>query len=99
MTWGQSGALDLDGLGLAPYYILPVLSGAQCLDHLLIMGEGHLYRVIREYVVYFNHARPHQGIQQRVPDGECSIPEKAGIGRIIALPVLNGLRHGYRRAA
>ncbi len=29
-----------------------------CLDHLLIFNEQHLQRVLTEYVVYFNHARP-----------------------------------------
>lgn len=30
----------------------------ECLDHLLILGESHLYRVIQEYVAFFNQARP-----------------------------------------
>jgi hypothetical protein len=34
---------------------------------MLILGERHLYRLIGEYVTYFNHARPHQGIDQRIP--------------------------------
>ena len=33
----------------------------QCLDHLLILGEAHLRRVLGAYVAYFNHDRPHQG--------------------------------------
>lgn len=36
----------------------------ECLDHILVLGERHLYRVIQEYVEYFNRARPHQGIEQ-----------------------------------
>jgi transposase InsO family protein len=39
----------------------------QCLDHLLILGEMHLRRILREYVPNDNHDRPHQGLQQRVP--------------------------------
>ena len=34
---------------------------------LLILGEAHLRRVLREYAGYFNHARPHQGIGQAIP--------------------------------
>ena len=33
----------------------------ECLDHVLILGERHLRRVLREYVAYFNQERPHQG--------------------------------------
>ncbi|MCP4205914.1 MAG: transposase, partial [Shimia sp.] len=40
----------------------------ECLDHLLILGERHLRRKVQEYVAYFNAARPHQGIDQRIPD-------------------------------
>jgi putative transposase len=32
----------------------------ECLDHLLVLGEAHLRRILREYVAYFNTARPHQ---------------------------------------
>ena len=36
----------------------------ECLDHLLILEEKQLQRMLNAYVVYFNQARPHQGIQQ-----------------------------------
>jgi transposase InsO family protein len=71
----------------------------ECLDHILILGERHLYRMIREYVEYFNRARPHQGIAQQIPEGSPSVPGKREKGRIIAFPVLNGLHHDYRLAA
>jgi len=40
----------------------------ECLDHVLIFHEKQLHRVLRSYVEYFNQARPHQGIQQRIPE-------------------------------
>jgi hypothetical protein len=39
-------------------------------DTVLVLGEGHLRAVLAEYQVHYNTARPHQGIVQRVPDGE-----------------------------
>jgi putative transposase len=39
----------------------------ECLDHVIILNERHLRRLVHEYVDYFNHARPHQGID-RIPD-------------------------------
>ena len=71
----------------------------ECLDHILVLGELHLHRVLREYVAYFNRARPHQGMAQQIPEASPSGPERQGKGKIIAFPVLNGLHHDYRRAA
>jgi len=69
----------------------------ECLDHLLVLGEAHLRRILRAYVAYFNHARPHQGLLQRPPDH----PEERtpGVGTVQVLPVLGGLHHTYQRAA
>jgi len=39
----------------------------KCLDHVPILNERQLYRLIKEYVKYFNEARPHQGIRARIP--------------------------------
>ncbi len=71
----------------------------ECLDHMLLVGEKHLYRIVKEYVGYFNRARPHQGIEQKIPETSLGVPEKRGKGKIIAFPVLNGLHHDYRLAA
>jgi transposase InsO family protein len=72
----------------------------ECLDHVLVLGEAHLRRVLREYVAYFNGARPHQGVQQRIPDGpEGPVSGAETGGKIQATPVLGGLHHRYQRAA
>ena len=42
----------------------------ELLDRMLILGEAHLRAVLTEYQAHYNTARPHQGIAQRVPDGE-----------------------------
>lgn len=39
----------------------------ECLDHLLILNDAHLRRVMGEYIGYYNEARPHQGIGQQTP--------------------------------
>jgi hypothetical protein len=35
-----------------------------------------VHRVIRDYVAYFNRARSHQGIEQKIPGASPSVPEK-----------------------
>jgi putative transposase len=69
----------------------------ECLDYFILLGERHLYWIVKKYVTYFNGARPHQGIEQQIPGGYDEAPAKEG--EIIAFPVLGGLHHDYRRAA
>ncbi len=72
----------------------------ECLDHVLVLGEAQLRRVLRAYVAYFNHARPHQGIGQAVPGRSASAQQQStGTGRVVAMPILGGLHHDYRRVA
>jgi putative transposase len=71
----------------------------ECLDHFLILSEGQLYRAIKEYVRFFNGARPHQGIDQQIPERLAICGEAKREGKIISFPILNGLHHDYRRVA
>jgi putative transposase len=72
----------------------------ECLDHLLILQEKQLERVLKAYVVYFNQARPHQGIQQQIPQQRRSVPCAQDAGKkVIARPIMGGLHHDYRWAA
>ena len=67
----------------------------ECLDHFLILSEPHLHRAMKDYQDYFNYARPHQGIRQRIP---CQPVRGAGpqmIGELVCRPVLGGLHHDY----
>ncbi|OGO36168.1 MAG: hypothetical protein A2147_10010 [Chloroflexi bacterium RBG_16_57_8] len=68
------------------------------LDHLLVVGDRRPHRVIKEYVEYSNRARPHLGIEQRIPQGLVPQPARPRRARLIAVPVLNGLHQDYRRA-
>ena len=70
-----------------------------CLDHIVILGERHIEHVLKEYCFdYFNVARPHQGIGQRVPI-EPAFKGRTDPAGVIAIPVLGGLHHDYRAAA
>jgi len=69
----------------------------ECLDHLIVLGENHLLRILAEYVKYYNHARTHQSLDRNSP-----VPrdvEPPANGRVVATPYLGGLHHRYSRAA
>ena len=71
----------------------------ECLAHLIILSETHLQHTLTEYSLsYFNTARPHQGIGQRIPIPGQRAPVRTA-GRVVALPMLGGLHHDYRHAA
>jgi hypothetical protein len=69
----------------------------------LVLGEAHLRAILAEYQQHYNTARPHQGINQRVPSGEDPPPRvTAGDFRtqqILRKPILSGLINEYARAA
>jgi len=70
----------------------------ECLDFFLILSEQHLRKIMKQYQAYFNHARPHQGINQQIPCPAEQAEEQAAKGEIISQPVLGGLHHDYQRA-
>ena len=66
------------------------------LDHMLVFNQKHLNVITRDYVDYYNHNRPHQGLAQSIPIPPDDPPAS---GEVTALPVLGGLHHHYQRAA
>src|SRR5258708_35188965 len=61
----------------------------ECLDHLLILSDKRLHRVLHAYIEYFNRARPHQGIHQQVPErAATSFVSDQLADRIISVPIL-----------
>jgi len=69
----------------------------ECLDHHLIVTERQMLSVLTEYCDYHNHARPHQGIRQRIPTARRDQAQPGD--RVVEIPILGGLHHDYRLAA
>lgn len=59
----------------------------ECLYKLLIINASHLRRVRQDYIAYYNTARPHQGIQQRMPIPR---PSSNATGPVYSRQVLGG---------
>ncbi len=69
----------------------------ECLDHIIVLNEGHLVRVLREFAAYYNLDRPHRSLELSPPSRPTSRP-LATRGAIVSRPVLRGLHHVYSRA-
>ena len=66
----------------------------EALDQFLLISEKQVRKILSEYVEYYNHFRPHQGMG-RIPDGECA--DKGG--SIEKQQILGGLHHHYFRSS
>jgi len=65
----------------------------ECLDHVIVLGESHLRRVLKSYASYHNETRTHLSLDKDAP---VTRPVQRS-GRITARPILGGLHHQYCR--
>jgi len=66
----------------------------ESLDYFLLFSEKQVRKIISEYIDYFNHHRPYQGID-RIPDGDSDFYS----GNIKKKQILGGLHHQYYRSS
>ena len=73
----------------------------ECLDHFLILGEGHLRHLLKEYLEHYNRERSHQARGNvPLPDAEAEPPILPfPSGRVKCRERLGGLLRHYHRAA
>src|SRR5207302_6548624 len=70
----------------------------ECLNHVLVLGERHLRRILARYFEYYHRARTHLSLDKDAPDARAV--ELSDAGRIVEIPEVGGLHHRYvRRAA
>src|SRR3982075_3009514 len=65
----------------------------ECLDHIIVLGEMHLRRILRSYARYYNEIRTHRSLDKAAP---VTRPVQR-VGVIISRAVLGGLHHHYAR--
>jgi transposase InsO family protein len=69
----------------------------ECLDHVIVLGERHLRRILREYVEYYHTSRTHLGLGKECPEPRAVEPPE--IGPIRNRAMVGGLHHRYYREA
>jgi putative transposase len=70
----------------------------ECLDHVLVLSERHLRRIVARYFAYYHRARTHVALEKDAPDGRPI--ERPEAGMVLQIPEVGGLHHRYvRRAA
>jgi transposase InsO family protein len=68
-----------------------------CLDHVIVLGENHLRRIVRNYLGYYHDCRTHLSLDKDAPEPRAIEPPE--LGKIMAIPQVGGLHHRYTRRA
>jgi len=69
----------------------------ECLNHVLVLGERHLRRILTRYLAYYHQARTHLALDKDAPD--IRLIALPATGKIVQLPEVGGLHHSYLRQA
>jgi transposase InsO family protein len=69
------------------------------LDHVIVLNERHLKRLMNEYVRYYHEDRTHLALAKGTPAGRVAVSASVDGSKVIVMPRLGGLHHRYDRAA
>ena len=69
----------------------------ECLNHVIVLNENHLRRLLKDYFRYYHESRTHLSLNKDAP--ECRPIQSNKSGRIIQILQVGGLHHRYERRA
>jgi transposase InsO family protein len=69
----------------------------ECLDHLIVLNQAHLLRILASYFAYYHEARTHLSLGRNAPIPRMAQPPEQGA--VISIPHVGGRHHRYTRAA
>jgi transposase InsO family protein len=69
----------------------------ECLDHMVVLNETHLRRLLRNYLAYYHNVRTHLSLDKDSPEPRAV--HRPDLGRIVETPLVGGLHHRYSRLA
>jgi transposase InsO family protein len=98
-------ALDIEEVVIAPHspwqnpYAERVIGTLrrECLDHVVILSETHLRRIVRRYVKHYHGARTHLALGKDTPElRSVQLPDR---GPVTEIPEVGSFHHRYERRA
>ena len=69
----------------------------ECLNHVIVLRESGLRRILKLYFEYYEQSRTHLSLDKDAPIPRAIQPRE--LGRIVELPQVGGLHHRYERRA
>ena len=67
----------------------------ECLDHMIILNERHLKKILKEYFAYYHDDRTHYSLGKETPSGRPIQCKPSDDAKVVALTRLGGLHHRY----
>ena len=69
----------------------------ECLDHVVVLNECHLRRILDDYFEYYHKCRTHLSLDKDAPEPRAHEPPE--MGEVVEFPRVSGLHHFYTRRA
>jgi transposase InsO family protein len=68
-----------------------------CIDHVIVLGDNHLRRILHDYLAHFHSCRTHLSPGKDAPEPRPVEPPDHG--KVVEFPMVRGLHHRYSRRA
>ena len=69
----------------------------ECLDHVIVLNQAHLHRLLKSYFSYYHRSRTHLALDKDAP--EPRPVQGPAEGKIVAFDEVGGIHHRYERLA
>jgi putative transposase len=69
----------------------------ECLDHVIVVSEKHLRRILKNYFQYYHRSRTHLSLAKDAPEARAMQPPE--FGAVVEIAEVGGLHHRYERRA
>jgi putative transposase len=67
----------------------------ELLDHVIVLNESHLRRLVGEYIRYYHEDRVHDALNKDTPSGRILERRQSDAARVLGMPRVGGLHHRY----
>ena len=67
----------------------------ECLNHVIVLNERHLRRILSSYFEYYHNDRTHLGLEKDTPLDRPAQP-KPSKGKLVEIAKVGGLHHRYK---
>lgn len=68
----------------------------ELLDHVIVLNQFHLRRLVREFICYYHEDRVHDALNQETPTGRVLERRPNDAARVVGMPRVGGLHHRYQ---